>query len=272
MVMSKRNALWNVAGSSIVTKIRDGKVKKRLMLDAKASGTSVAGSKLERVILPRLLDTARNTVEMLSRRRQDAFWLLPLAPDERKWFTSRLRGKYYAFLRNAQGSRNAPLGWACVAALLARLTQGMFSTDEVLMEVLTDDTCIVVGGCKDARNEYLCRIILAWMALGLPLSWRKGLRGAAVPSVGGEFAIHSAPACLVVKIKQDLFEATETLLVRVRQSNVISHRDFSALIGKLGNIGNLLVVLRPFLAPLSAALYSTERTGAPLNCWKLRLS
>ena len=131
----------------------------------------------------------------------DAFWLLPLAPDERRWFTSKLRGKYHTFLRNAQGSRNAPLGWERVAALLARLTQGMFSTDEVLMEVYTDDPCIVVGGWKDARNEYLCLIILAWMVLGLPLSWRKGLRGTAVTWVGGEFAIHYAPARLVVKIK-----------------------------------------------------------------------
>ena len=116
------------------------------------------------------------------------------------------------------------------------------------------------------RDDNLCLITLAWTALGLPLSWRKRLRGAAVPWVGGEFAIHSAPARLVVKIKQDLFEATETLLVQVRQSNVISHRDLSTLMGKWGNIGNLLVVLRPFLAPLSAALNSTERTGAPLNC------
>ena len=93
-------------------------------------------------------------------------------------------------------------------------------------------------GCA---HEYLCLIILAWMALSLPSSWRRGLRGTAVPWVGGEFAIHSAPALLVVKIKQDLFEATETLLLQVRQSIVISHRDLSSLIGKLGNIANLLL-------------------------------
>ena len=89
----------------IVTKVRDGKVKKRLILDANASGISAA-SRRERAILPRLLDTARNTLEMLARRCEaelcvldfaDASWLLPLVPDERKWFTSKLRGKHYAF-------------------------------------------------------------------------------------------------------------------------------------------------------------------------------
>ena len=128
------------------------------------------------------------------------------------------------------------------------------------MEVYTDYPCIVVGGCKDARNEYLCLIILACIALGLPLSWRKGL---APQCRGGEFTILSAPARLSVKIK---LEAAETLLLHVRQSNVISLRDLSSLVGKVGNIANLLVVWRPFLAPLYAALYSTERTGAHLNC------
>ena len=82
----------------------------------------------------------------------------------------------------------------------------------------------------------------------------------------GEFTIDTAPARLVVKVKQQLFEATETLLLQFRRKNVISHRDLSTITGKLGNIANLLVVWRPFLAPSHAALHSTEKTGAPLNC------
>ena len=223
----------------IVTKIRGGKVEKRLIWDGKASGISAAASKRERVIQPRLLDTARNTLEMLSRRREaelcvldfaDAFWLLPL------W------GRAMPLLVGRVSRHCSPVSHkAC-------FRRQMRSSRKC--------TRIVVGGCKDARNEYLCLIILAWMALGLPLSWRKGLRGATMTWVGGESAIHSAPARLV-KVKQDLFEATEALLL---------DRDLSTLIGKLGNIANLLAVWRPFMAPLYAALYSTERTAALLNC------
>ena len=72
---------------------------------------------------------------------------------------------------------------------------------------------------------------------------------------------YSFCACSLVKIKRDLFEAAETLFLQV-----ISLRDLRSLFGKVDNIANLLVVWRPFLAPLYAALYSTERTGAPLNC------
>ena len=49
------------------------------------------------------------------------------------------------------------------------------------------------------------------MALGLPLSWKKGLRGNSVPWIGGD----SALAHLVVRVKQKLFVATETLLLPV---------------------------------------------------------
>ena len=103
----------------IITKVKSGRVKERLILDAKASGISAVATKRERVILPRLLDVARNTSEMLARSREaelclldfaDAFWLLPLAPVEPTWFTNKLRENYFVFLRNAQGSRNAPLG------------------------------------------------------------------------------------------------------------------------------------------------------------------
>ena len=103
----------------LITKIKGDTVKNRFISDAKASGISAVASKRERVILPRFLGTVRSTLEMLAQCREaelcvldfaDAFWLLPLVPEERRWFTGKLRGKYFVFLRNAQGSRNAPLG------------------------------------------------------------------------------------------------------------------------------------------------------------------
>eukprot|EP00974_Lingulodinium_polyedra_P123527 11187088-Lingulodinium_polyedra.AAC.1 len=53
----------------------------------------------------------------------DAFWNIPLALTERKWFVSKVRGKYYVYTRAAQGSRNGPLAWASIASLVMRLTQ-----------------------------------------------------------------------------------------------------------------------------------------------------
>ena len=48
----------------LVVKERNGIIKKRLILDAKASGISDFASKKERVILPRILDVAQNVLKL----------------------------------------------------------------------------------------------------------------------------------------------------------------------------------------------------------------
>jgi len=89
-----------------IIKVKLDKIKRRLILDSKSSGVSEHASKLERVILPRLLDVVFDIlslmddiaeVELLVLDFADAFWLLPLSPSERKWFVSMLRGKYFVF-------------------------------------------------------------------------------------------------------------------------------------------------------------------------------
>ena len=81
----------------LVVKVRFDRIKKRLILDSKASGVSSEASKLERVLLPRMLDVAMDVLALLATGAEvelfvldfaDAFWLLPLAPSERKWFVS----------------------------------------------------------------------------------------------------------------------------------------------------------------------------------------
>ena len=53
----------------------------------------------------------------------DAFWYLPLRPDERRFFAAKFRGRIYIFLRAAQGSRGAPLAWGRASAFVSRLGQ-----------------------------------------------------------------------------------------------------------------------------------------------------
>ena len=57
----------------------------------------------------------------------DAFWLIPLRHAERKHFCAKLHCKYFAFLRTAQGSRGAPLRFAALIALAARLIESLIS-------------------------------------------------------------------------------------------------------------------------------------------------
>ncbi len=123
----------------VVTKERHGKVKHRLVFDLKRSGVSAAARATHRVVLPRASDVVTDVLEMLATREQadeveiaildftDAFWHVPLAFVERRYFVGTVGGRYYGFARAAQGSKNGPLAWAAFVSLVVRLAQGLFS-------------------------------------------------------------------------------------------------------------------------------------------------
>ena len=65
----------------------------------------------------------------------DAFWLIPLHREERRFFTTRVRGKFYAFSHTAQGGRGAPLTWSRFGALLSRLVQGVLGGNHARLDL-----------------------------------------------------------------------------------------------------------------------------------------
>ena len=175
-------------------------------------------------------------------------------------------GRFFVYLRNAQGSRNAPICWGRVAALIGRLTQSMFNKAEARIEIYTDDPCIALRGTREERDSMVATIVALWLCLGLPLSWKKGSRGTSADWIGGEFRILPSPAGVKVRIKQQLLDEAQELARAAAQESVISTRALRTLVGKLSNIANLLVVWRPFLAPMFAALYANHPAGAPPHC------
>ena len=103
---------------------------------------------LAQLLLPRLLDVVYLTMQLLTIAAaggvgveymvldfKEAFWQLPLSPEERRFFCAMLTmdgiRKYLVYLRTVQGSRGAPLTWARTAALLLRLTVSLFPLDRI---------------------------------------------------------------------------------------------------------------------------------------------
>ena len=83
----------------IITKERAGVVKRRLILNTKLSNVKSASRKCQRVILPRLLDAVLRTlalmscivglgisIDLLVLDFTEAFWQIPIAPEERRFF------------------------------------------------------------------------------------------------------------------------------------------------------------------------------------------
>ena len=114
--------------------------KSRIILDCKRSLVSKAAVRSHKSVLPRVSDAVQSTLAMMAEREEseavtlfvadiiDAFWLIPLAVEERRYFCARLRDTYYMYTRTAQGSRAAPLTFAVIIALAARWVQSIVGT------------------------------------------------------------------------------------------------------------------------------------------------
>ena len=165
--------------------------KNRIILDCKQSQVSKAAARTHKSVLPRVSDAVQSALGMLADLQPDetltllvvdiidAFWLIPLRHEERRYFCAKFSGKYYVFLR-AQGSRGAPLTFAAIIGLAARLVQSLVSGpqhwrtahQEARMQVYVDDPLAMIRGTEE-RVQRIATLIFrgmdpAWFSFGLP--------------------------------------------------------------------------------------------------------
>ena len=156
----------------VLTKVIRDKLKKRVIVGSHRSGVSSSTTKPERSVLPRVMDTVDDfmiqrqfaahgaSTDFVVLDFTSAFFIIPLAWEERRFFVIRLRGKFFVFKVCAQGAAASPLIWARTAALISRLTQFMFSEKELAIEIFVDDPCITVTGSLRQRNTCIATVIL----------------------------------------------------------------------------------------------------------------
>ena len=123
-----------------------------------------------------MLATGVSVCKFLVLGFSEAFWNVPLHPEERRFFCAKLTMnglvKFLAYLRTAQGSRGAPTTWARLAALIMRLTQGVVM-EHAMMMCYVDGPFCVLGGTTHECDRTAATIALIWSALGLPLQLSK---------------------------------------------------------------------------------------------------
>jgi hypothetical protein len=308
----------------LVVRTRKGRTKKRIILDTKESGVGKTSRKSYRVILPRNLDFVNDSLDLLSACAPeepdelleedpptpassssssgleedvewmildfiDAFWLIPLALLERRYFVAKLGKIFYVFRRTPQGSRNGPFSWAVTAAHAARLAQSLFldptppqtilhrrrSTPftqqlarmRLRLNVYVDDPAVAVRGTKRQRDRSLVMLALCWLVLGFPLAMPKVQRGKQVEWIGSEFKLTREQVQAI--IPQEKCDEILEIIQRFRSANVLSAKELKSFVGKLVHISGTILAWRPFVNELWAALNSvnTERTGAaPPGC------
>ena len=121
-----------VSKGALISKMKDGVLKHRLILDCRISGANAATTKWERIVLPKGWDIVRDAMRLKQHAVQegrdpsltyfvcdvsDAFYKVPLLEAEQKYFVLCYDGDYYVWLRVGQGSLNGPTLFGRLAAM-----------------------------------------------------------------------------------------------------------------------------------------------------------
>ena len=212
---------------------------------------------------------ADETVTLFIADVADAFWLIPLHQQERRYFVAKLRGRYYVFLRTAQGSRGAPLTFAVIMALATRFVQSTLchsrqrdGTPEGMMQVYVDDPLTVLKGTEQRQKRLACMISVAWMLLLVPIKFHKAILSHTAAWIGVPLEITRDE--VIVEVTEAKLTELLQLISDALAGNVIPSKKLHALVGKCMSIASVLYVWRPFLRGLYAALHGPNK--APDNC------
>eukprot|EP00971_Amphidinium_carterae_P337129 6473810-Amphidinium_carterae.1 len=169
-------------------------IKHRMILDMRRSGANALAAQNQRILLPFPRDVVLDAIsihaaatrdgeaggiEALILDIKDAFYQIPIHPSERRYTTaahidSNGKQHFYVFVRLPMGGKNPPQCWGRVAALLARLLQGVLPPLRCRLQLFVDDPILVAYGTKATRALYFCCFCLALSALNLRLAWHKG--------------------------------------------------------------------------------------------------
>ena len=125
------------------------------------------------------------------------------------------------------------------------------------LQLYVDDPAITSWGERYRRAVTFSMVVLFWLVLGIPLSWKKGALHAGTSPHTWIGVVYSSPSPGVARMW--LPEAfVEALLALCRLfAPGVGHQPLSladSLVGKAGRVAHILVHTRPYVACLYAAL------------------
>ena len=124
-----------------------------------------------------------------------------------------------------------------------------------------DDPTAAMRGTPADQLLHAVTPMLVWEALGFGLACPKGQLEDSVTWIGGAIIVEADG--VRAKIKATIVSDICDDLHRIMGNNVTTKKELRSLIGKLGHADSLLMIMRPFLEPLSAALYDKSHSTPP---------
>ena len=221
----------------------------------------------ERIVLPRLADAAESVRHLLGARRngegvellvmdfKDAFKHLKVHPTERPFLSGTCSAGWFAYCTVLFGIVSGPLVWGRVAALVMRATQATLQ-DRGRMQCYVDDPLLAVLGCAEERSRLMLRAVLLWQALGLQLSWHKGIWGSVVEWIGAEITVDNSRGCVHLRVPESKRQRLAKELTWMSKCELVPRRPLRVLTGLVEWMCGVLPQLQPFAQQLWAAISS----------------
>ena len=250
--------------AAVVKPKEDGTTKLRIIIDMLRSRVNEHVRLHERIVLPRLQDLVADAlaitdctgtedlVDMMVVDWADAFHSMGVLDDEKahqivKGFGDEFIG-YETVLFGGGGS---PGVWGRAAAFLGRSGQALFRADEARLQVYVDDPWSVWHGLQEIRRRNRAVLLLWWMALGPPLSWKKVQVGRQVKWIGAVVCLRREHTVLSLDegFIKDLLGDVEAILQDVWVNVSIVKK----LAGKAEWAAGIIPYMKPIISPLYAA-------------------
>ena len=252
---------------ALITKLRpDGSCKDRLIWDLLRSEVNNAAALGERIVLPRIQDAVEDALGVAALQQgelewmvldvEDAFHNIPIFPSERKFACCKVQDTFVVFRVLCMGGKASPTIWGRFAAAMGRFVSSILQGDPCRLEIYVDDPIFVAAGSALERARMFAVAALALAALGFPLSWGKAAMGPTVTWIGAQLAW--VPEGVLVEVPEaklaEILEAIED----IQRNPIVRKKALQAFCGKVGFLAGFIVPLRPFLAMLWAAMFSTQ--------------
>ena len=293
-------AAWGRAIPSKLAAIpKKASEKLRIIQDLRRSGVNERCVVPERLVLPRLHDAAADGVALsraAAQRRDpreaswhvwrspagktdvdhpseigvegavidiaDAFKLIDVAPEERRFLAAEVLGQFYLWAVCVFGAASAPLVWGRMAALLIRLVQGMFDGVEGRANMYIDDILMQMCGTPVERTRQLACVLLLLAVLGFPVALHKVAFGPDLEWIGARFT-WSAEG-LVVSVPAKRRDEVLGIIERICALPMVSRKLVRELAGKLSSLAGIV----PYLAAFNRSCHKVgaENDGEGLAC------
>ena len=254
-----------VSKMAAISKARDdGSTKLRLIIDMRRSNVNDHARLHERIVLPRVVDLLQDALAMLEHGTvdedldmmvidwADAFHSIGVLDDEKAHqIVKGFRGTYIGYETVLFGGAGSPGVWGRAAAFLGRSGQSLFCASEARLQVYVDDPWTVWRGSPERRRHLRGILLLWWIALGPPLSWKKAQLGNTVKWIGVEVSIHGGGIDL--SLDPNFISDLLVDVLAVMRLKVVEASALKKLAGKAEWAASIVPYLKAMVSPLWAA-------------------